>query len=133
MKAPRETTKLRKLRLPPTGNVPCVLYANFNLYWAGEIYLVLRNELSARRVPTYYLQDLLISVNKRVGKRLFNWGFRNTIQLLEEVNASLERGTVKKRELIELLDALIVYVNRLQCWVDRMIPWQTMDKRIQLL
>src|SRR5205814_6894017 len=33
---PSEITRLRTYGRPPMGTMPCVLYANFDLFWAGE-------------------------------------------------------------------------------------------------
>ena len=33
---PPDVQRLRTFSLPPMGNLPCVLYCNFDLFWAGE-------------------------------------------------------------------------------------------------
>ena len=39
---PPDVTTLREFSLPPMGNLPCVLYCNFDLFWAGEQLQVVR-------------------------------------------------------------------------------------------
>src|SRR5207244_1761293 len=33
---PADVTRLRSFSRPPMGTMPCVVYANFDLFWAGE-------------------------------------------------------------------------------------------------
>ena len=37
------------------------------------------------------------------------------------------------KELVDILDAVNVYLNRLGGWVDAMIPWNDMDQSLKLL
>ena len=39
---PGDVTRLRAHSLPPMGNMPPVLYANFNTFWMGENIQVVR-------------------------------------------------------------------------------------------
>ena len=42
---PADVTRLRGFSLPPMGTMPCVLYCNFDLFWAGEQLQVSANTL----------------------------------------------------------------------------------------
>ncbi len=69
---------------------------------------------------------------RRTEDRLSKWGFPSSTALIVQAANAAEVATSDK-ELVDILDAVNVYLNRLGGWVDAMIPWNDMDQSLKLL
>ena len=127
---PNDVTFMRTHKRPPMGTFPCVIYSNFDLFWGTENLHVassLASDLEldpAKKVALAYL--------KRTQERLGKWGFPAATSLIEEASSAITRLS-SKEDLITLLNYLNVYLNRLGSWIDAMIPWNDMDRSLNLL
>lgn len=127
---PKEVTDLRKFQRPPMGNVPCVLYANFDLFWATENLLTTR-ELAQGKLTASQLGIVVAALLRRSESRLAHWGFSDASATLERTAEEVENMRSRK-QIVETIDAAVLYIDRLQSWVDRLIPWNDLDKSVQL-
>ena len=60
--------------------------------------------------------------------RLSKWKLLDVIFLLTDVVGFADSvGCGSHAEMKELIEHLLICVNRVQSWVDRMIPWHRMD------
>ena len=127
---PAEVVAMRTHRRPPMGNLPCVLYSNFDLFWGTENLHVARalvSELEMAGACAVARAYLL-----RTEDRLSKWGFADATGLIRR--AAADAGNAESAgELIEILDCANVYLNRLGSWVDAMIPWNEMDGKLRLV
>ena len=133
---PSEITRLRTYGRPPMGTMPCVLYANFDLFWAGENLQVCRALAQEGRLPPPQVGLTTAALLRRTASRLGKWGFADTLGLLEEVAAELESPTgpaSRPTTLQAAIDGAQLYLDRVQSWLDAIIPWTEMDRSLRLL
>ena len=125
---PEDVSALRSFERPPMGNMPCVLYANFDLFWIVENLLVFRGLASDEALSPKQLVRTMAALTRKTQSRLAHWGFPEACALLERVSDHLYRSPrPTRRGLVALIDSLVLYTNRLQSWVDAMAPWGDMD------
>lgn len=131
---PQEVRRLRQLSRPPMGRLPGTLYANFNLFWLGENVQTIRDKARAGQIPIEHLNEMLSAACNRSAVRLAKWHLLDMIVLLSDVVGFCDRvGCRDHAELKTLTEHLLIALDRMQSWVDRMIPWHTMDARLELV
>lgn len=130
---PPDVRRLRQIWKPPMGTMPCVFYANANLFWSGENIQVARELARSGAVPIEHLNAHLAATLTRHAARLSKWDFSETISLLKDVISFLEQGGARDtRSFMYLCEQLMIALDRVQSWVDRMIPWNDLDARVAL-
>ena len=126
---PPDVNALRTFERPPMGNMPCVLYANFDLFWIVENLLVFRGLAVDETLSPRQLARTMAAMTRKTESRLAHWGFPEACALLEVVSDSIDRSPRPTRKgLVALIDGLVLYTNRLNAWVDAMAPWGDMDR-----
>jgi hypothetical protein len=131
---PQDLQRLRQLSRPPMGRTPGVLYANFNLFWLGESLQTLRDKARAGTIPIEALNEMLAAACLRSAIRLSKWKLLDVIFLLSDVVGFAQRtGCRDHAEMKQLIEHLLLAVDRVQAWVDRMIPWHRMDAVLELV
>ncbi len=131
---PNEVRRLRQLSRPPMGRMPGIFYACFNLFWLGEEIQTLRDKAKAQSIPLSALNELLGSLCGRHAIRLSKWHLVDSIELLGDVQTFCERtGAASHDEFRQLCEHLMLAADRMQAWIDRMIPWHTLDDRLELV
>jgi len=131
---PQEVRRLRQLARPPMGRLPGIMYANFNLFWLGENVQSIRDKAREGKIPVAHLNEMLAAACNRSAVRLSKWHLLDMIVLLTDVVGFLDRtGCRDHAELKTLTEHLLIAADRVQAWVDRMIPWHTMDARLELV
>jgi hypothetical protein len=129
---PQDVRRLRQLSRPPMGRMPGVLYANFNLFWLGENLQTLRDKARTDAAPVEFLNQMLAAACLRSATRLSKWKLLDVILLLTDVAAFAENGgCCDNEETKRLIEHLLLAVDRVQTWVDRMIPWHRMDAALE--
>ncbi len=131
---PQDVRRLRQLSRPPMGRVPGIVYANFNLFWLGENVQTIRDKARAGKIPVEHLNEMLAAVCLRSAVRLSKWHLLDVIVLLSDVVGFCEKdGARSHAELKTLTEHLLIAVDRVQTWVDRMVPWHRMDASLELV
>ncbi len=129
----KETADIKRLRrhsLPPMGNMPCVLYANFNTFWLGENIQVMRELALARKMPLGQLNTAAAALLRRHQGRLAKWNLTDTVKLVEALARYFEsRGPKNNAEFVQVCEATMVAMDRINAWIDAMIPWSQFDKK----
>lgn len=129
---PQDVRRLRQLSRPPMGRLPGILYANFNLFWLGENLQILRDKARAGKTPIEHLNEMLAAACLRSAIRLSKWKLLDVIFLLTDVMGFADKvGCRDPVEMKELIEHLLIAVDRIQAWVDRMIPWYRMDAALE--
>jgi len=129
---PQDVRRLRQLSRPPMGRLPGILYANFNLFWLGENLQVLRDKARAGKIPIEHLNEMLAAACLRSAIRLSKWKLLDVIFLLTDVMGFADKvGCRDHAEMKELIEHLLIAVDRIQAWADRMIPWHRMDAALE--
>lgn len=127
---PADVAAMRSHIRPPMGNLPCVVYSNFDLFWGTENLHVAR-EL-ADELPVAQAGRVAAAYLLRTDHRLSKWGFEGSTALIRRAAEAAEAAG-STDELKEILDAANVYLNRLGSWIDAMIPWNDLDRRLTLV
>lgn len=131
---PNEVRRLRQLSRPPMGQLPGIFYACFNLFWLGEETQTLRDKAKAGAYPVAVLNDLLATLCARHSGRLSKWYLVDSLELLGDVQRFCEGPACANHdEFRQLTESLLVAIDRIQAWVDRMIPWHTLDANLELV
>lgn len=129
--APADLERLLAVSLPPGGRMPCVLYANFDLFWLGEICQVLL--ASAPALTPADRATVAGAMLERFASRASHWQLEETIGMAWQVAAALGEPTLPLEEYRALLEDFLIFANRVQAWVDRLIPWIRLDAAVELL
>ena len=114
---PPDVAALRRFTLPPMGNLPCVLYCNFDLFWAGEQLQVCRQAAldGDMRLPELCeVSALLLQLLRRAASILAEW------------------RPDTSREYAVVIEHLLMALNRIQAAVDAIIPWNDLDGAVRL-
>jgi hypothetical protein len=131
---PGDVTRLRKHSLPPMGNLPPVLYANFNTFWMGENIQVVRQLALDEALPPAALNQMAAALLDRHAGRLAKWKLTNTVKLVRELSAYFEAGGARNHgEVVQVCEAAMVAFDRINSWIDAMIPWAHFDRKVKLL
>jgi hypothetical protein len=127
---PDDVAAMRTHKRPPMGNLPCVVYSNFDLFWGTENLHVARQ--LADELPVAQAGKVAAAYLRRTEDRVGKWGFPAATALITRA-ADAAESAGSTDELKEILDAANIYLNRLGTWVDSMIPWNDMDSRLTLV
>ena len=131
---PGDITRLRSHSLPPMGTMPPVLYANFNTFWMGENIQVVRQLALDEALPPAALNRMAAALLNRHAGRLAKWKLTNTVRLVRELAAYFEGGGAKNHdEVVQVCEAAMVAFDRINSWIDAMIPWAHFDRKVKLL
>lgn len=129
---PPDVLELRQFRRPPFGNPPCVLYANFDLFWGVENLHVCRNLTTGGRLTGPQAGHVAASMVRQVRSRLAHWGFPRACAVLDDASTALNSAR-SRGQVLALVEGTLLYVSRLQSWVDAIVPWADLDDSVRLL
>ena len=116
------------------GNLPPVLYANFNTFWMGENIQVVRQLALDKALPPAALNRMAAALLNRHAGRLAKWKLTNTLKLVRDLAAYFEAGGARSHgEVVQVCEAAMVAFDRINAWIDAMIPWAHFDKKVKLL
>ncbi|MFQ5784919.1 MAG: hypothetical protein ACE5H8_08850 [Alphaproteobacteria bacterium] len=129
---PADVARLRRHALPPMGNMPCMLYANFNTFWLGENVQVLRQLALDKALPSRALNRMAAALLARHAARLAKWKLHATVRLLHRLVAYFEgEGAKTHREFVAVAEALMMAGDRINAWIDAAIPWSQLDAKVR--
>ena len=116
------------------GQLPGIFYACFNLFWLGEEAQTLRDKAKAGAYPVAVLNDLLGTL-WRATRGASRSGTRSTRWSSSATSSASWRGPgcASHDEFRRLTESLLVAIDRIQAWVDRMISWHTLDANLELV
>ena len=130
---PADVTKLREFTLPPMGNVPCVLYCNFDLFWAGEQLQVCRQAALDGDMRLPELCEVSALLLERIAARTAKWEMHETVALMRRAAEILRDWRPDTtREFAVVIEHLMMAVNRVQAAVDAIVPWNQLDRAVEL-
>ena len=130
---PPDVQRLRSFSLPPMGNLPCVLYCNFDLFWAGEQLQVCRQAALEGDLRLPELTEVSALLLDRIAARTAKWEMTETVALMRraaEVLRDWRPDTAQ--ELAVVLEQLMMALDRIQAAVDEIIPWNELDAGVRL-
>ena len=124
---PADLNGLAAAHRPPSRDMIKRLYANFDLYWtAGFLYLASRR-LRAEPESWTHSRRFLGAIAAACARRLDLWNCAAAASVLRKAADSVEKAETVS-EGLEIVDAAVLYLNRLQSWVDATIPWRALDE-----
>lgn len=130
---PPDVQRLRSFSLPPMGNLPCVLYCNFDLFWAGEQLQVCRQAALAGDLRLPELAEVSALLLERTAARTAKWEMTETVTLLRRAASVLrEWRPDSAQEFAVVIEHLMMAIDRIQAAVDAIIPWNELDRSVRL-
>lgn len=128
---PPAVTALKKKRFTPSGTVPAVFYACFDVA-NGSSYLVIARDMLQE--PQNRLRECTALLEKfftGMAGRYATWGLQD---IADQLQAALKNlgDTADRDVLLHLVEALLVYNNKLWNRLDMCIPWFELDQNIAL-
>ena len=127
MDPPADLEGLKQVHRPPSGDMPHRIYANFDLYWIAGIYYFFSRKLKESKSDEKVLSILLGDLSKESAGRVAKWGLADASSLISLAATGFTEARLSSKDLAKLTELLIVYLNRLQAWIDWTIPWAAMD------
>ncbi|HET9999559.1 MAG TPA: hypothetical protein VFQ36_01615 [Ktedonobacteraceae bacterium] len=130
---PADIATLRAISRPPMGNLPCCFYANFNLFWAGESLQVCRQQVKEGTLPVQVVSAMLSGLLERHAARLEKWSMTETVAL-ERMLAHYfkSKSPASSEEFLAVVEHAMIALDRVQSWIDGLIPWSELDARLAL-
>ncbi|MHB8731500.1 MAG: hypothetical protein ACYDAB_06885 [bacterium] len=123
---PEDLEGLAAAHRPPSRDMVKRLYANFDLYWtAGFLYFACR-DVRAGREDWTRARRLLAGMAATCAGRLDLWNCAAAAAVLRKAASAIEDAQTTA-EGLDVVDAVVLYLNRLQSWVDASIPWSALD------
>jgi hypothetical protein len=130
---PADIECLRQVSCPPMGNLPCCFYANFNLFWAGEHLQVYRQMVKEGAAPVSTACQMLAGLLERHAARLEKWAMAETVALERMlVHYFTGNSPATTEEFIAVVDLALVALDRMQSWIDGILPWNELDAKLTL-
>ena len=130
---PPDVQRLRTFSLPPMGNLPCVLYCNFDLFWAGEQLQVCRQAALEGDLRLPELTEVSALLLDRIAARTAKWDMTETVGLIRRAAEVLrEWRPDTAQEFAVVIEHLMMAIDRIQSAVDTIIPWNDLDKGVRL-
>lgn len=133
---PEDMVRARQHQRPAMGNIPCLLYANFDLFWAGENLEVCRGLAKDGAIPLQHVNKMAGRLLRRTAGRLrllSKWSFTDTPAVIEDVaNFLCDEGVSNERDFVKLIEQTILAIGRMANWTDRAIPWSDLDSSLTL-
>ena len=133
LEEPPDVARLREFNLPPMGNLPCVLYCNFDLFWAGEQLQVCRQAALDGDLRLPELCSVTAMLLERTAARTAKWEMTETVALLQKAASIMaEWRPDTSMEFAVVIEHLMMAVDRVQAAVDAIIPWNQLDGAVRL-
>lgn len=130
-KKPEDLKSLEALELPPMGNMPCMLYCSFNLFWLGESFQFLRASAKDGSADLKTLCWTASEECRRHASRLSKWSVPSTEKLVIDLGEYFAGdGAESTEEFTEVITKALVAIDTMQNWIDAEIPWARMDKSL---
>jgi hypothetical protein len=130
---PPDVTRLRQFSLPPMGNLPCVLYCNFDLFWAGEQLQVCRQAALEGDLRLHELTEVSALLLDRTAARTAKWEMAETVALLRRAASVLRDWRPDSaEEFAVVIEHLMMAIDRVQAAVDAIVPWNELDRAVRL-
>lgn len=130
---PPDVRRLRSFSLPPMGNLPCVLYCNFDLFWAGEQLQVCRQAALAGDLRLPELTEVSALLLERIAARTAKWEMAETVALMQRAAEVLrEWRPDSSEEFAVVIEHLMMAIDRIQAAVDAIVPWNELDGAVRL-
>jgi hypothetical protein len=133
MGEPPDVERLRTFSLPPMGNLPCVLYCNFDLFWAGEQLQVCRQAALEGDLRLPELTEVSALLLDRIAARTAKWEMEETVALIRKAASVLrEWRPDSAQEFAVVIEHLMMAIDRIQAAVDAIVPWNELDRAVRL-
>ena len=111
---------------PPSRDMVKRLYANFDRYWTAGFLYFASQHVRAEPDGWAHSRRLLGAIAAACARRLDLWNCRSAASVLRKAVTAID--TVENvSEGLDVVQAIVLYLNCLQSWVDATIPWSALD------
>jgi hypothetical protein len=84
-------------------------------------------------MPLAELNRVAGALIARHAARLGKWKMTNTVKLMGELVDYFESGGAQShKEFVALAEAIMLAIDRINTWIDGMLPWSQLDRRVKL-
>ncbi|GAC1299220.1 MAG: hypothetical protein NVSMB27_39170 [Ktedonobacteraceae bacterium] len=133
LEEPADIAALRAVSRPPMGNLPCCFYANFNLFWVGEELQVCRQMVKDRVIAVPVVCQIVAGLLERHAARLEKWSMTETVALERMLVQYFKgKGPANSEEFLAVVERALIALDRMQSWIDGLLPWSELDTRLEL-
>jgi hypothetical protein len=133
LEEPADIAALREVSRPPMGNLPCCFYANFNLFWAGEELQVCRQMVKDAVIAVPVVCQIVAGLLERHAARLEKWSMTETVALERMLVLYFKgKGPANSEEFLAVVEQTLIALDRIQSWIDALLPWNELDARLML-
>lgn len=129
--SPADLGRLKAASRPPMGNLPCMFYACFNLFWLGEELQVCRKLAVNQSIPLGSLKQTISELLLRHAGRLEKWDMQDSCAFLTSLADVFANRVNSFEEYVSGIERALVAVDRIQSWVDATIPWPQLDAKLR--
>jgi hypothetical protein len=113
--------------------LPCVLYCNFDLFWAGEQLQVCRQAALSGDLRLPELTEVSALLLDRIAARTAKWEMAETVALIHRAAEVLrEWRPDTAEEFAVVIEHLLMAIDRIQAAIDAIIPWNELDRGVRL-
>jgi len=127
LEEPEDLKRLINLKLPPCGTFAPIEHAFGETKALAFFLFDIREMVRMGEIPIDYLKTVTKRIVERYRDRFRNWELNETIKLLDEFLSVLDEiRTIN--EFVDIVDEVIIYLSRLNYWIDIKIPWIEINK-----
>ena len=131
LNVPSEIKNLNNLRKGRGGNFAIRIYAFSDLYRNQRNLWLLRNLIKDGKLSFKSAGVIVSPFLEEMADRFTIWELHTISRMLTVAKEAL-RSAESAHELLNLLDELLIYNNRLWLWLDSSIPWFDVDTKLSL-
>lgn len=129
LEAPPGLERLKSRQDGRAGNFAVRVYAFADAYRNQRNLWLFRTAIKDQQMTAETAKILLSSFLLEMADRFEIWDLHTPGRLFRKAE-SLLAAVATSRELVDLLDALLVYNNRWWLWLDSCIPWFDLDRKL---
>jgi hypothetical protein len=126
MNEPSEVDSLRRMQKGRGGNATSKLYALYDGYRNQRNLWQFRNIVKDNDLGLEVTKKILLPFVQEMVDRFKIWDLQTPQRLFGDAANALE-SIETTEEMVNLLDELLLFNNRLWLWIDSTIPWFQLD------
>ncbi|HXX39830.1 MAG TPA: hypothetical protein VEP50_17045 [bacterium] len=123
---PVELRQIAAVHRPPSRDMAKRIYLNSDVYWIPQFFFIVAQRMRAKEQGWTEITRLLSDMVPTFGTRLKLWGFTQAADVLNTGGKGLSTAATLE-DALAVIDELVLYLQRLQGWVDATIPWAALD------
>ncbi len=125
---PTEIGALISAKFPHSNSFAAVMYGYAEIYHLSKQLFLYRGLIGQHQITLESGKVILAALLSSVSNRYTTWKLSDSSRLLAAVASEVDRAETTP-VVIEILDELLIYNNKLLVWLDSRIPWFAIGKQ----